>query len=153
MGWAFVVAGAVTAAVALSADPPHDVVATAAACLIGFGLVAPFTVLGHARAILAGAADEPSAPATRGLSRAVWWTLPQFALLAGAAVLLSIPAGVVGGILIGTGAWQLGEACVLRLWERRHGRRLLYRPVYRWAGTNGRAFGRGWFDPPNFVAS
>jgi len=153
IGSMFAAAGAATVAVALGADPPGDVVAMAAACLIGWSLVAPFTLVRQARAILAEAADAPAAPAARAPSWAVWSVPAQLAALAVVAVLLSIPAGAVGGILLGTGLWQLADAALLRRWERREGRRLLYRGVYRWSGTNGRAFGRGWFDPANFVAS
>jgi hypothetical protein len=152
IGSMFAAAGAGTVAVALTADPPGDVIALALACLIGWSVVAPFTLVRQARTILAEAADAPDAAAVSGPSWAVWSVPAQLAVLAATAVLLSIPAGAAGGILLGVGIWQLAEAAILRRWERRHGRRLLYRAAYRWAGTNGRAFGRGWFDPANFVA-
>ena len=152
-GWVCALAGAGVIAVGAAVDGPGDVLAPAAACVVAWAVIGPFPIYRQARAVTAEAPDAPAEPVARAPSLAVWSLLPQLAVLAAAARLLSIPAGAVGGILLGTGAWQLGEAAVLRHWERRHGRRLLYRPVYRWAGTNGRAFGRGWFDPANFVVS
>jgi hypothetical protein len=152
-GWVCALAGAAVLAVAAAVGRPGDVFTPAAACLIAWAVIGPFTVFRQARRIVEEAGEAPPAPVARRPSPAVWSLAPQLVVLAGAAVLLSIPAGAVGGILLGTGAWQLGQAAILRRWERKHGLRLHYRAVYRWAGTNGRALGRGWFDPANFVAS
>jgi len=152
-GWIFAVAGVAIIAAGVAVDDPGDVLTSAAACLIGWAIAAPFVVFRQARAILAEAGDALSAPVARRPSWAVWSALPTLALIAATAALLSIPTGAFGGIVLATGAWQLAQAAILRRWERRHGRRLLYHATYRWAGTNGRAFGRGWFDPANFVAS
>ena len=105
-----------------------------------------------AREVLEELRPAPDAPVDEGIGRAVWWTLPLIAAGLGVAALLSLPVVACGGVLLGMGVSELGEAHWLRRWERLNEMRLLYRAEYRWAGTNGRVLGRGWFDPANFVA-
>jgi hypothetical protein len=93
----------------------------------------------------------PEEPVDRGLSPAVWWSIPTLAVIVAGAALLSVPVAICGAVLLATGGWELFEAGWLRRFEQLNDLRLLYRPVYRWAGTNGRTFGGGWFDPANFL--
>jgi hypothetical protein len=148
-----VVAGAAVLAVGLAVDSVAEVVVTAGLIVAVAVVMARIRLPRSVRDILEELRPAPVAPVDEGLSRAVWWTVPVIASALGAAALLALPVAACGGLLVGVGASELSRAWWLRRWERLNDRRLLYRPAYRWAGTNGRVLGRGWFDPANFVAS
>ena len=150
------VAGAVVIALGFVVDPPGGVLANLAVFLVATVVVAPLRTpagLKALRQIVDELRAAPEAAIDEGLGRPVWWTVPFLAALVLVAALLSLPAALCGAVLFATGGWELAQAAWLRRYERLNGTRLLYRPVYRWTGTNGRALGRGWFDPANFVAA
>jgi hypothetical protein len=151
---------AASGAVSAGAGVVVLVVGSPAAALLG-AVIALFVVAvvtglrmpRAAREILLELRAAPEAPVDEGLSRAVWWSVAIGAAGLAVAVLAPGAIAICGGVLLGMGVSELGEAHWLRRWERLNDMRLLYRADYRWAGTNGRALGRGWFDPANFVAS
>jgi hypothetical protein len=150
-GAATAVAGAAVLALGLALDPAGNALGNGAAVLVGAAVVTPFRAPKDARLMVSELRAAPEAPVDEGLGRAVWWTVPVLAVFAALAVLL--PSALWGAVLIAAGGWELRQAHWLRRWERLNEMRLLYRADYRWAGTNGRVIGRGWFDPANFVAS
>lgn len=146
-------AGAAVLALGVVLGPSGDALGNGVALLVGAAVVAPFRAPKDARQIVSELRAAPDAAVDEGLGPAVWWTVPLLACLAAAAALLSLPIGLSGAAALAAGGWELREAHWLRRWERLNEMRLLYRPDYRWAGTNGRVLGRGWFDPANFVVS
>jgi hypothetical protein len=145
--------GAAVLAAALTVDPPGVVLLAAGLAIAIVGVMAPLRMPGTVREILTELRAAPAARVDEGLSRAVWWSLPLSAVGLGLSAALSVPLVACGAALLGSGAWEVAHAWWLRRWERLNGRRLLYRAAFRFAGTNGRVLGRGWFDPANFVAS
>jgi hypothetical protein len=152
-GSLFALVGVAVLAVGLAVDHPGEVVTATIALLVVSALLAPRRVRRETRRIVTEAREAPEAPAAPELSPAIWTSALFVAAAVALALLVSMPAGLVGGVLLAGGGAELLEASSLRRWERDSGRRLLYRAAYRWEGTNGRAFGRGWFDPANFVSS
>jgi hypothetical protein len=148
-----VAVGAAVLAVAAAAGSAPEALLGAAGALVVVAIATPLRLPRTVRDIFAEVREAPDARVDEGLSRAVWWSLPILAAGLGLTALLSLPAAAYGAVLLGLGASALGQAWWLRRWERLNGRRLLYRPAYRWAGTNGRVLGRGWFDPANFADS
>jgi hypothetical protein len=148
-------AGAVIFGLGLSVDPGdplENLVAFLAGTAIATSLSMPRGLKGLNQ-IVDELQPAPEEPVDRGLSPAVWWSIPILAVLVVVAALLSVPIALCGAVLLATGGWELFQAVWLRRFEELNDLRLLYRPVYRWAGTNGRVIGRGWFDPANFVES
>jgi uncharacterized membrane protein len=146
-------AGVAVLAVALAVDTPAQALLIAAVAIVVAAVLAPLRMPRGVREILTELRPAPELPVDEGLSRAVWWSVPVIAAGVGVAALLSVSVAACGGVLLGIGVSEVAQAWWLRRWERLNGMRLLYRARYRWAGTNGRVLGRGWFDPANFVAS
>jgi hypothetical protein len=146
-------AGAAVVGLGLALHPAGDALSNGVAALAGAALVVPFRAPKDARLIVSELHEAPDAPVDEGFSPAVWSTVGVLAALVVATALLALPIALAGAALLGAGAWELRQAHWLRRWERLNDMRLLYRPDYRWLGTNGRVVGRGWFDPANFVAS
>jgi uncharacterized membrane protein len=144
---------AVAGAAVLAFGSAAEVLLTAAIVFAVVGILALVRLPGSARDILEELGPAPEEPVDEGIGRAVWWSVPVVAAGIGVAALLSLPVASYGGVLLGIGVSEVSEAWWLRRWERLNDMKLLYRPAYRWAGTNGRALGRGWFDPANFSAS
>jgi hypothetical protein len=145
------VAGLTVLGVAAAVDSAAGALLVAAGALVVVAILTPLRLPRAVREIFEEVREAPDARVDEGLSRAVWWTIPLLAVGLGLTALLSLPMAAYGGVLLGMGASEIGQAWWLRRWERLNGRRLLYRAAYRWAGTNGRMLGRGWFDPANFA--
>jgi hypothetical protein len=143
---------AACAVLSLTSDE-HGILATMAIVLVLLAAAGPFASRRLAGPIVAEAVDVEQATARGGLGRPVVWSLATEIV----ALALCVPLGILtpglAGGFAGIGLWWLCAAGWLRLWERRQGRRLLYHPVHRVAGTGRRVLGRGWFDPANFVSA
>ena len=149
-GWTFLAVGMAVLLVGLQGDHPGTVLLSVGVVVGVAAIVSPLRALRDARRIVAEAREDPEADAAPGLSPAVWTTAGIAAAFVALGWLFSVPIGPLAGVLIATGVAELADAGWLRRWERENDRRLLYRAAYRWDGTNGRAMGRGWFDPANF---
>jgi hypothetical protein len=148
------VAIALGATVALAFTGQAGVIPLVAVLLVLlFGIGAPFFVRRQASMILAEAGEDDHATPRGGLGAPVIVNVVLLLALLGFALAIDgLNPGLTGG-LVGVSLWWLGVAWRLRRWEIETGRMLLYRPVYRWEGTGGRVWGRGWFDPANFVSA
>jgi len=145
--------GLTVCAIVTLSDDQHGILATMALVLAVLAMIGPFASRRLAGPIVAEAVDVDAATEHRGLGAPVAWILATDVAAIGLCFALGILGPGLAGGFAGVGLWWLCAAGWLRLWERQNGRRLLYRPINRWAGTGERVLGRGWFDPANFVSA
>jgi hypothetical protein len=151
-GASLVTALAACAALLLTNDDDGTLGAMALAALVVV-VIAPFASRRVAGPIVAEADEVDDAIPREGLGPPARGAIVSAGLTFGLSFGLGLIAPALAGAAVGTALSSLCAVGWLRLWERKHGRQLLYRPIRRRAGTGPRVLGRGWFDPANFVSA